>query len=75
MRQCRWSSLCSLQPTGYFDDEPEPDSEAGAARDLEPMIGSRGRVSEILNRKRALSMAMVWRLHHDLGIAAESQVA
>lgn len=44
------------------------------ARDLEPMIGSRGRVSEVLNRKRALSMAMVWRLHHDLGIAAESLI-
>ena len=31
-------------------------------KDLEPMIGSRGRVSEVLNRKRPLSMAMVWRL-------------
>ena len=45
-----------------------------SARDLEPMIGSRGRVSEILNRKRTLSMAMVWRLHRDLGIAAESLI-
>ena len=45
-----------------------------SAKDLEPMIGSRGRVSEILNRKRTLSMAMVWRLHRDLGIAAESLI-
>ncbi|HET6599422.1 MAG TPA: helix-turn-helix domain-containing protein [Burkholderiaceae bacterium] len=44
------------------------------ARDLEPMIGSRGRVSEVLNRKRPLSMAMVWRLHEGLGIAAESLI-
>ena len=29
------------------------------ARDLEPMIGSRGRVSEVLSGKRRLSMAMV----------------
>jgi len=44
------------------------------ARDLEPMIGSRGRVSEVLNRKRPLSMAMVWRLHQGLGIPAESLI-
>jgi HTH-type transcriptional regulator/antitoxin HigA len=28
-------------------------------RDLEPAIGSRGRVSEVLNRKRALTLPMV----------------
>ena len=103
-------ALKQVEP--YFDDEPDPDSDAGAhfealitliaayeakhflvdppdaveaikfrmeqqgltARDLEPMIGSRGRVSEVLNRKRPLSMAMVWRLHQGLGIAAESLI-
>lgn len=40
-------------------------------RDLEPMIGRAGRVSEVLNRKRPLSMAMVWRLHKGLDIPAE----
>ena len=44
------------------------------ARDLEPMIGSRGRVSEVLSGKRRLSMAMVWRLHQGLGIAAETLI-
>ena len=43
-------------------------------RDLEPMIGSRGRVSEVLSGKRRLSMAMVWRLHEGLGIAAETLI-
>ena len=43
-------------------------------RDLEPMIGSRGRVSEVLSGKRRLSMAMVWRLHKGLGIAAETLI-
>lgn len=34
--------------------------QRGADRtDLEPMIGSRGRVSEVLTRKRALSIAMI----------------
>ena len=43
-------------------------------RDLEPMIGSRGRVSEVLSGKRRLSLAMVWRLHEGLGIAAETLI-
>jgi HTH-type transcriptional regulator/antitoxin HigA len=40
-------------------------------RDLEAYIGSRGRVSEILNRKRPLSIEMIQRLHAGLGIPAE----
>lgn len=43
-------------------------------KDLEPMIGQRNRVYEILNRKRPLTMAMVWRLHKGLGIPAESLI-
>ena len=39
-------------------------------RELEPYIGSRGRVSEVLNRKRSLSMRMIRRLHTGLGIPA-----
>jgi HTH-type transcriptional regulator/antitoxin HigA len=41
------------------------------ARDLEPMIGRRNRVYEILNGKRALTLNMIWRLHKELGIPAE----
>jgi HTH-type transcriptional regulator / antitoxin HigA len=40
-------------------------------RDLEPYIGNRGRVSEILSRRRALSIDMIRRLHAGLGIPAE----
>lgn len=43
-----------------------------AAKDLEPYIGSSGRVSEVLNRKRALSLRMVKRLHEGLKIPYES---
>ena len=43
-------------------------------KDLEPMIGQRNRVYEVLNRKRKLTMAMVWRLHIGLGIPAESLI-
>ncbi len=40
-------------------------------RDLELYLGSRGRVSEVLNRKRPLSLEMIRRLHNGLGIPAE----
>ena len=40
-------------------------------RDLEPIIGSRGRVAEVLNRKRSLSIEMIRNLHDKLGISAE----
>ncbi|MFC4199413.1 type II toxin-antitoxin system HigA family antitoxin [Candidimonas humi] len=40
-------------------------------KDLEPMIGRRNRVYEVLNRKRALTLPMIWRLHTGLGIPAE----
>ncbi|MDL1912038.1 transcriptional regulator [Chloroflexi bacterium CFX6] len=39
--------------------------------DLEPYIGSRARVSEILNRKRPLTLPMIQRLHSKLGIPAD----
>ena len=96
----------------YFDNEPEPDSDAGAhfeamvtlieayeakhypiappdpvqaikfrmeqqgltPADLVPMIGQRNRVYEVLNGKRKLTMAMVWKLHTGLGIPAESLI-
>jgi HTH-type transcriptional regulator/antitoxin HigA len=40
-------------------------------KDLEPLIGSRARVAEVLNRRRGLSLAMVRRLNAELGIPAE----
>jgi len=40
-------------------------------KDLEKIIGSRGRVSEVLNRKRKLSLNMIRRLHTNLNIPAE----
>lgn len=40
-------------------------------RDLEPYLGTRARVSEILNRTRRLSLPMIRRLHEGLKIPAE----
>lgn len=43
-------------------------------RDLEPYIGHSGRVAEVLNRRRALSLPMIRRLHEGLGIPLESLI-
>ena len=50
------------------------DQEGLTAKDLEPAIGKRNRVYEILNGKRNLTLAMVWRLHEMFGIPAESLI-
>jgi HTH-type transcriptional regulator / antitoxin HigA len=42
--------------------------------DLIPLLGSKERVSEVLNRKRGLSLEMIRRLHVGLGIPAESLI-
>jgi len=60
-------------------DPPDPidallyhmESRGLTRRDLEPFLGSRARVAEILNRRRALTIEMIRKLHDGLGIAAE----
>lgn len=44
-------------------------------RELEPLIGSRARVSEVLARKRALTLPMIRRIHTAMGIPAEILIA
>jgi HTH-type transcriptional regulator/antitoxin HigA len=59
-------------------DDPDPiaaikhqmEAMGMSRKDLEPLLGSRSRVSEILNRKRKLTMDMVRNLHDRLGIPA-----
>jgi len=51
------------------------EQEGLTPRDLEPYIGPSGRVSEVLNRKRPLSLRMVKRLHDGLKIPYESLLA
>jgi len=43
-------------------------------KDLVPMIGQLNRVYEVLGRKRPLTLKMIWRLHRELGIPAESLI-
>jgi HTH-type transcriptional regulator / antitoxin HigA len=66
----------------YPLDLPDPieaikyhmDQNGLAPRDLIPFIGSRNRVHEVLNRRRPLTLKMIWRLHQGLGIPAESLI-
>ena len=64
-------------------DKPEPidvilfvmDQRGLSRTDLEPMIGERGRVSDILNRKRPLTINMIRRLSVGLNIPADLLIA
>lgn len=44
-------------------------------KDIEPFIGTKGRVSEILSHKRPLTLPMIRKLHDGLGIPAEVLIA
>jgi len=47
------------------------ESQGLSRKDLIPFFGSRARVSEILNKKRSLSIKMIRKLQKGLGISAE----
>ena len=49
----------------------EMESQGLTRKDLERYLGNRARVSEILNRKRSLSLQMIRNLQEGLGISAE----
>lgn len=63
----------------YPMDPPDPveairfrmEQQGLTRKDLEPMIGPRNRVADVLNRKRSLSIDMIRQLHARLGISAE----
>jgi len=63
----------------YPMDQPDPieaikfrmEQQGLSRKDLEPILGTRTRVAEVLNRKRSLSIGMIRRLHDRLGISAE----
>ncbi len=66
----------------YQLDLPDPieaikfrmEQKGMTAKDLVPMIGRINRVYEVLSRRRSLTLAMIQRLHSDLGIPAESLI-
>ena len=50
------------------------EQEGLTSADLLPIFGTRGRVSEVLNRRRPLTLDMIRQLHYRLGIPLQSLV-
>jgi HTH-type transcriptional regulator/antitoxin HigA len=74
------ATLIEAYESRHYPSEPPDPIEAikfrmeqqGLSRkDMESLIGTRTRVSEVLNRRRNLSISMIRRLHKKLGISAE----
>src|ERR1700712_1848758 len=63
----------------YPVDPPDPieaikfrmEQQGLTNKDLQALLGQKSRVSEVLNRRRPLSIAMIRALHKHLGISAE----
>jgi HTH-type transcriptional regulator/antitoxin HigA len=51
------------------------EQEGLTRKDLEPQVGGRARVSEVLSQERPLSLSMVRRLRDGLGISADVPVS
>jgi HTH-type transcriptional regulator/antitoxin HigA len=75
-----WSLLIDRYEQDHFPiDFPDPidaikfrmEQEGLRQKDLQPFLPSKSRVSEILNRKRGLSLGMIRSLHRGLGIPVE----
>jgi HTH-type transcriptional regulator / antitoxin HigA len=74
------ATLIDVYETEHFPmDPPDPieaikfrmEQQGFTRKDLEPLIGTRARVAEVMNRKRSLSIDMIRRLHEGLGISAD----
>jgi HTH-type transcriptional regulator/antitoxin HigA len=72
----------AYEEANYSIPQPDPveaivyymESRGLTRKDLEPYIGTRARVAEIINRKRPLSLNMIQKLNKGLGIPAEALI-
>jgi len=74
------ATLIDVYETRHYPmDPPDPidaiqfrmEQQGLTRKDLEPLIGTRARVAEVMTRKRNLSIDMIRRLHERLGISAD----
>jgi HTH-type transcriptional regulator/antitoxin HigA len=79
-----WFTLVDAYEAKAFPiDAPDPvtaiqfcmEQQGLSRKDIEPYIGSRARVSEIMNGKRQLTLDMVQRVREGLGISADLLIA
>ena len=74
--------LAAYEQQHFPMDLPDPveaikfvmDQRGLTVKDLEPIIGRSNRVYEVLSHKRPLTLKMIWKLHKELGIPAESLI-
>src|SRR5438034_11282162 len=75
-----WTTLVEVYEEKHFPiPSPDPidalryhlESRGLSERHLERFLGNRATVKQILNRKRPLTMEMIRKLHHGLGISAD----
>lgn len=74
--------LEAYEKNHYSIPSPDPveaikywmESRGITRQDLEPLMGSRARVSEIFNHRRGLTLTMIRNLHDKLGIPAEALI-
>jgi HTH-type transcriptional regulator/antitoxin HigA len=69
----------SYEARHHAIDAPDPiaaiqfrmEQQGLTRKNLEPLIGSRARVSEVMTRRRSLTLAMIRRVRSELGISAD----
>ncbi len=69
----------AYEAKSFAIDDPDPivaiehsmEAQGMTRKDLESVLGSRSRVSEVLNRKRPLTITMVRNLHEQMNIPAQ----
>jgi HTH-type transcriptional regulator/antitoxin HigA len=69
----------SYETKHHAIDAPDPidaiqfrmEQQGLTRKNLEPLIGSRARVSEVMTRRRSLTLAMIRRVRNELGISAD----
>ncbi len=75
-----WTTLVAAYEDRHFSiPKPDPidairyhlESRGLAEKDLEPLVGSRAKVKEVLTRKCPLTFDMIRKLHQGLGISAD----
>ena len=67
---------CPTAPPGPLAAiEYEMEKRGLSRRDLEPILGPGGRVGEVLDRRRLLTMTMIRRLHFHFNLSADVLIA
>ncbi len=75
--------VCAYEEIHYQIDTPDPieaishtmEAKGLSPKDMTPFFGSPSKVSEVMNKKRGLSLSMIRNLNHNLHIPTDILVA